>query len=355
MSLHLALLAIAVSARWAAARTAGEEACTAATCRKTTDSVLLQVERVSLMARLNNTNTELDEASAAVVSRPTNEEWRHYEMVKNLRARGFRCPDGTYFAPYNGPLEWDCRLARAAEGWSRRMATEGFEGHRYGGSTPCQRTEAQGYPRQRGCGENLALGRGEPDVALRQLQESNEHCKNMMNPDYNMIGVGYVYNANSKFRHYWTDSFGSWHQRPDQSCIGGSPAPSPPPGCADQDTLHCQTYKRQGYCQTSENVKRMCKDTCAIGNCGQTAQPSPSPAPSSGACQDTVGSCDYYRSQGYCTISDNVKNGCKKTCGFCSSTPCTDNDGACAYYQANGYCSSDHIRKYCRKSCGQCR
>jgi len=298
--------------------------------------------------------SESEEQRRRVSSRPSNVEWQHFEMVKSLRARGFTCPDGTRFAPNNGRLEWDCRLARAAEGWSRRMATEGFEGHRYGGSAPCQRTEAQGFPRQRGCGENLALGRGDPGEALVQLQKSNEHCKNMMNPDYNMIGVGHVYNVNSKYRDYWTDSFGSWHQRPDQSCIGGSPAPSPPPGCADQDTLHCQTYKSQGYCQISDNVKRMCRDTCGIGNCGQVSQPSPSPSPVSGVCQDTEGSCDYYRSQGYCASSENVKRGCRKTCGLCSSASCSDIDGACAYYRANGYCGSENIKRNCRKSCGQC-
>jgi len=107
-----------------------------------------------------------DETDLRQTARPSNEEWQHFLLVKQLRARGFRCPDGTSYAPNNGEFEWDCRLQRAAEGWSRRMGTEGFEGHRYGGSAPCQRTEAVGFPRMRGCGENLALGRGEPDVLL---------------------------------------------------------------------------------------------------------------------------------------------------------------------------------------------
>merc|ERR1719323_689678 len=321
------------------------------------ESILLQIDGRYGINRNTTQNTLSllqDELEGLEGNQVSNEERNHFQLVKNLRARGFRCPDGTYFPPNNGPLEWDCRLSRAAEGWSQRMGTEGFEGHRYGGSTPCQRTEAQGYPAQRGCGENLAMGKGNPQDALVQLQKSNDHCKNMMNPEYNMLGVGHFYNVNSKYRHYWTDSFGSWHQKPDQSCIGGSPAPSPPPGCADQDTLHCQTYKSQGYCQVSENVQRMCKDTCGIGNCGQQSQPSPSPpltAP--GTCEDTVGSCDYYRSQGYCSSSDNVRNGCRKTCGLCSSQ-CADTDGACAYYRDNGYCTSDHIKQHCRRSCGQC-
>merc|ERR1719367_1094996 len=181
-------------------------------------------------------------------NRPSNKEMEHFRLIKAVRAQGHRCPDGTYYPPYNGPLEWDCRLWRAARGWSNRMATEGFEGHRYGGSTACKRTEAAGYPKGKGCGENLALGDGNPATAIQQLNDSNDHCKNMMDPAYNMVGVGLIHKSGSRFRYYWTDSFGAYHRRPDQSCIGGSPAPQLPPGCADIDLHNCGLYKKQGQC-----------------------------------------------------------------------------------------------------------
>lgn len=197
------------------------------------------------------------------------------------------------------------------------------------------------------------MGNGSPQGALEQLQKSNNHCKNMMDPDFNMLGVGYFRNPSSKYGDYWTDSFGAWHRGPDQSCIGGSPAPSPAPGCADIDTNNCGYYKSQGYCRTSPNVQAQCKDTCGIGNCAAGSSPQPS-QPSSGSCRDTVGSCDYYRKHGYCASSPNVKAGCKKTCGLCGGS-CVDIDGACAYYLQHGYCSkSENVKKQCRKTCGLC-
>merc|ERR1712127_238327 len=292
---------------------------------------------------------------------PSNEEWQHYNLVKALRAQGWRCPDGTYYPPNNAPFEWDCRLARAARKWSQRQAREGFEGHRYGGSTSCKRTEAEGYPSQRGCGENLALGGTTPQQALEQLKASNGHCKGMLEKSFNMVGVGYFQMAGAKYRHYWTDSFGSWHQRPDQGCIGGSPAPTPAPGCADIDTSNCQFYKSKGYCSSSANVKQQCRETCNIDGCGSQSA-SPAPSPSGGACADTDGACAYYRQNGYCSSSDNVKRACRRTCGLCSGgspapapATCADTDGACAYYSQNGYCSSsDNVKKACRRTCGLC-
>merc|ERR1712051_531299 len=86
-----------------------------------------------------------------------------------------------------------------------------------------------------------------------------------------MGGVGFASNSASTYKYYWTDSFGDWHQAPDESCIGGNPAPSPPPGCADIDTFNCPIYKAQGYCAYSPNVQAQCKETCNIDGCGSSA------------------------------------------------------------------------------------
>jgi uncharacterized protein YkwD len=285
---------------------------------------------------------------------PSARELQHFENIKAERAKGYKCPDGTYFGPNSGEFKWDCRLWRAGRLWSQRMGTERFEGHSYKGSTSCKRTEAQGFPKKRGCGENLALGQATSEEAIVQLKKSKEHCKNFFEPTYNKLGVGFFENPGAKFRYYWTDSFGAWHQDPDQSCIGGSPAPTPAPGCADIDTFNCQYYKSQGLCTKSQSVMAQCKDTCGIGSCGS----------SSSSCQDTAGSCDYYKTLGYCSKSKNVKEGCKKTCGLCptgSSSPipqldnCRDTAGSCDYYRSKGYCSSSkNVQDGCKKTCGLC-
>jgi hypothetical protein len=355
------------------------------------ESVLLQTEHAANIQRLAASHPELlpewalgfnpdqvPEANLIVPmfvqveedmlrSSPSAKELEHFRNVKAERARGFRCPDGTYYPPNNGEFEWDCRLWRAGRGWSTRQGTEGFEGHTHQGSTSCQRTLDQGFPRLVGCGENLALGQATSLEAIAQLKKSKEQCKNFFDPQYNKLGVGFFESRSAKFRYYWTDSFGAWHQPPDQSCIGGSPAPTPLPGCADIDTLNCKTYKNQGYCTVSPNVMSHCKDTCGIGGCGYPAPgsaPAPAPQPSSGGCQDTTGSCDHYRSLGYCANNDNVKTLCKRTCGLCSGASpapapptgsCQDTTGSCDHYRSLGYCANnDNVKTHCKRTCGLC-
>jgi len=303
----------------------------------------------------------VQESSSTMRFAPTQAEREHFNLVKAERARGWTCPDGTYFPPNSGEFKWDCRLSRAARKWSQRMATENFIAHRKGDSTSCSRTNAEGFPRDRGCGENLAGGGRTPREAVDQLKKSNGHCKSMFEPKFNKLGVGYASNSASTYKHYWTDSFGDWHQAPDESCIGGYPAPSPPPGCADIDTFNCPKYKAEGYCAYSPNVQAQCRETCNIDGCGSSAPARPVPAPAApsvpapapSGCSDIDGACAYYKRKGYCESSDHVRKQCRKTCGECSSA-CVDKDGACAYYRSQGYCTGDHIRKNCAKTCGVC-
>lgn len=198
----------------------------------------------------------------ASLGSPSNKDMEHFRLVNQARAQGGYC-GGTYFYPISTPLQFDCRLWRAAQKWSRRMANEGFEGHTRGGSEPCGRTAAEGYPRGKGCGENLALGDASPSVAIQQFKDSVEHCRNMHDKSWNMIGTALVSKPGSRFRHYWTDAFGKYHRAPDQSCIGGQGAQSVSAACQDTDP-NCAFYSRQGYCRTSQSVKDSCKDTCNL-------------------------------------------------------------------------------------------
>merc|ERR1719464_2662267 len=91
----------------------------------------------------------IQDSSVLLASAPTSNELEHFNLVKAERARGWRCPDGTYFPPNNGEFKWDCRLSRAARKWSQRMATEDFIAHQKGGSTSCIRTHAEGFPKDR--------------------------------------------------------------------------------------------------------------------------------------------------------------------------------------------------------------
>lgn len=228
-----------------------------------------------------------------------------FTLVNQERARGFRCPDGTYFYPNSRPLQWDCRLFRAARKWSSRMASENFIAHRKGGSTSCQRTAAEGYPSQRGCGENIAGGSQTARGAVEQWKKSNGHCKSMYEPKFTKSGVGYANNPRSKYRDYITNSFGDDSCSPDESCQGGYAAPTPAPGCGDTD-INCQYYKDNNMCSVSPNVQRACKDTCSIGNCRLCGG-------GGGPSRDGDPNCGLYASKGYCR-GDRIKQLCAKSC-----------------------------------------
>lgn len=58
--------------------------------------------------------------------RPSPEAMTVFSLVQELRHTGFTCPDGTSYPPNLKPFEWDCRLFRAARGWSQAMAAGNF-------------------------------------------------------------------------------------------------------------------------------------------------------------------------------------------------------------------------------------
>ena len=37
---------------------------------------------------------------------------------------------------------------------------------------------------------------------------SDGHCRNIMNSNYDEIGIGYVYDGSTSYGHWWTQDFG---------------------------------------------------------------------------------------------------------------------------------------------------
>eukprot|EP00927_Polykrikos_kofoidii_P062108 TRINITY_DN5692_c0_g1_i1.p1 TRINITY_DN5692_c0_g1~~TRINITY_DN5692_c0_g1_i1.p1 ORF type:complete len:290 (+),score=32.37 TRINITY_DN5692_c0_g1_i1:75-944(+) len=254
-----------------------------------------------------NTTTHRDFAQLGAAS---SEGMRLFELLGNLRKQGHTCPDGTYHPPNNGRWEYDCRLQQSATKWSMRMAKEHFIGHVYGGSTACQRTTDERYPKWQACSEVLTGGSPTAEDAFSGLKKSNEHCNVMLASYITQAGSGYVYDPSSDWKTYFTVDFGSYWRSPDQTCIGGSPATYPKPGCENTELYNCDLYKQKGLCNVSPNVAAGCKDTCQEGRC-KDSQPGPSP----GCHDDPSQACAYYASHGLCT--DHVKQLCPQSCGAC--------------------------------------
>ncbi len=95
-------------------------------------------------------------------------------------------------------------LMDAARGHSEDMACNDFVDHTGSdGSTPRDRILRAGYT-PGALGENIAAGCSTPEQVVDIWMKSDGHRANILNPDYCHIGVGYAYNANATYGHYWT-------------------------------------------------------------------------------------------------------------------------------------------------------
>ncbi|MDB9342068.1 CAP domain-containing protein [Nodularia spumigena CS-586/05] len=92
-------------------------------------------------------------------------------------------------------LRFNPVLGAAAQKHSVDMALEDFFSHNSrNGDKPSDRAQAEGYPSTY-VGENIYAGGSTPDDAFKGWMNSEGHRKNILNPDYQEIGVGYYFLA----------------------------------------------------------------------------------------------------------------------------------------------------------------
>ncbi|MGH9402083.1 MAG: CAP domain-containing protein, partial [Terriglobia bacterium] len=96
------------------------------------------------------------------------------------------------------PLKWDSRLAEAALKHSEEMATRHYFSHvDPNGDTPVDRVTRLGV-QWRAMGENIAKNFTVPaaeEAFMNEPRFENNHRGNILNPQYNYIGVGIVYGS----------------------------------------------------------------------------------------------------------------------------------------------------------------
>ena len=61
--------------------------------------------------------------------------------------------------------------------------------------------------RGRTCGENIAAGHSSAAETVEQWMNSQGHRENILNPAFRELGVGYAYENNSLYHHYWVQLF----------------------------------------------------------------------------------------------------------------------------------------------------
>jgi len=101
-------------------------------------------------------------------------------------------------------------LTGAATWMASDMAAKNYIGHvSSDGRSPTQRMSAFGYPApSMYTGEDLGAGFGTASAVLAGWQASAAHNAVLLNPNYDAVGIGLVYNASSTYRWYWAADFG---------------------------------------------------------------------------------------------------------------------------------------------------
>jgi uncharacterized protein YkwD len=144
----------------------------------------------------------------------------------------YRSSNGLQQVSSNGALT-------AAAAWmAGEMASRNYVGHiSSDGRSPTQRMSAFGYPAtSMHTGENLGAGYETAGAVLAGWQASAAHNAVLLNPNYDAVGIGLVYNPSSTYRWYWAADFGgaggTVHivvppPTPEERPVAGRAAPAP--------------------------------------------------------------------------------------------------------------------------------
>jgi uncharacterized protein YkwD len=106
-------------------------------------------------------------------------------------------------------LALNAKLMTAAQGHSEDMALRNYVEHDSpDGVTPSQRVTNAGYDWSK-TGENIAAGQPTAAEVMSAWMNSPGHRANILDCGYTEIGIGYMYESNDTYQHYWTQNFGT--------------------------------------------------------------------------------------------------------------------------------------------------
>lgn len=151
-------------------------------------------------------------AIALAYSAPAMAATRIEQSAQSVTAQGdlislinaYRSSNGLQQVSSNGAL------TAAATWMAGDMAAKNYIGHvSSDGRSPTQRLSAFGYPAtSMFTGEDLGAGFGTASAALAGWQASAAHNAVLLNPNYDAVGIGLMYNASSTYKWYWAADFG---------------------------------------------------------------------------------------------------------------------------------------------------
>ncbi len=129
------------------------------------------------------------------------------DQVNDARATPRTCGDTDF--PAAPALNYQCDLNTAAERHSQDMATNNFHSHTGSDGLKLKdRVNATDYDWST-IGENIAAGQRTVTDVMEGWLESEGHCKNIMNDQFEHFGVSRADNEAADFQRYWTQVFGA--------------------------------------------------------------------------------------------------------------------------------------------------
>ena len=142
-------------------------------------------------------------------------DWAAFEQqglseTNRVRAAGATCAQDEL--PPAGPLEINRFLRYSSRLHARDMGLKNYFDHlSLDGRTPDERMRQANFEGNYPTGENIAAGQGSAIEVVEGWMKSPGHCRNIMNPDYHVIGVGYAFVEDSEYRHFWVQNFAGSH------------------------------------------------------------------------------------------------------------------------------------------------
>lgn len=146
---------------------------------------------------------------------------QYLAAINKVRSQSRSCGSAGYFSSVPA-LEWSDALYRAAYEHSTDMLQSNTFSHNGSGtksdwtarvqklnrgSSFKERIENNGYKQWKNIAENIALGSSTVDAVMLNWIKSDYHCANIMNPDFQDVGMAHTYIQGSKRSHFWTQKF----------------------------------------------------------------------------------------------------------------------------------------------------
>ena len=153
-------------------------------------------------------------------------------LVNQARRSGRYC--GSQWYPSARPLTFNSSLYRAADGHADSMASFNYMSHTgRDGSSPTQRIRRAGYFNNGHSGwitgENVAAGQKSVEAVVNAWLNSPDHCRNIMNQEFQHTAFSCRYNQNTQYKFYWAQKFGALERSGNNPGSRPSPRPNPRP------------------------------------------------------------------------------------------------------------------------------